>query len=89
MMALHGWEWALLAAVVLAIIEVLTGAYVALSLAFGCLAVAAAEYVANEPALLRDAAVFALTAGLAVFVLRQAFARPGDSKAAQGDVNDY
>ena len=89
MTGLYGWEWALLAAVVLTIIEVLTGAYVALSLALGCLAVAVAEFAASGPAFLRDAAVFALIAGLAVFVVRQVFARPGDSKTAQGDVNDY
>ena len=89
MTGMHGAEWALLAAVVLAIVEVATGAYVALSLALGCLAVAAAEYAAGGPVLLRDAAAFALTAGLAAFVLRRVFARPGDSPAAQGDVDEY
>jgi membrane protein implicated in regulation of membrane protease activity len=86
---LRPWEWALLAAVVLAAIEVLSGAFVALSLAIGCLAVAAAEWLWGGAGIEIDAVAFAAASGLAVLLLRRLFARPGDSRHAQGDVNEY
>ena len=89
MIALHAYQWMLLAACVLAVFEVLTGTYVALSLAVACMAVAALEYVTGAAAFARDGLLFAACAGSAIVVIRLLFSRPGDSKRAQGDVNEY
>jgi membrane protein implicated in regulation of membrane protease activity len=89
MISLAPFEWALLAALILAGLEVLTGTYVALGLALGCLAVAMVDVVTGGAGLYRDVILFVITAFLAVIALRRAFARPGDSKPAKGDVNEY
>ena len=53
------------------------------------LAVAAAEAVTGAPVPIRDALIFAAVSVLAILVLRFAFKGGGDTKRAQGDVNEY
>jgi len=89
MITLRPFELALAAAVILAVLEVLTGTFIFLGFCVGTLAVAVTEFVSSEFSLNRDALVFAAFAMLAIVALRFAFGRRGDTNRVKGDVNDY
>ncbi len=89
MIGMTPFELALAAAVILAVLELLTGTFVLLGFCLGCLADAGVEALSAGFSFSRDALLFAVVAGLAITALRYAFARPGDSVRAKGDVNRY
>jgi membrane protein implicated in regulation of membrane protease activity len=88
-MTLHPFEVSLAATILLLILEVVAGSFVFLSLATACLAVAIAQAITGHLSLLRDTLLFAAVALLVLVVLRHFFSRPGDTKRANGDVNEY
>lgn len=89
MNTLHPFELALLAAVVLLILEVFTGTFVFLSFCLGSLSVAGAEFMTGTFALGRDSLLFGTISALAIIALRKLFGRSGDAKRPNGDINDY
>ncbi len=89
MIAFQPYEVALGAAVLLAMLEVLTGTFVLLGFCIGCLAVAGMEALSGGFSIGRDTLVFAVVALMAVVILRKMFGRPGDTTIANKDVNDY
>jgi hypothetical protein len=50
---------------------------------------AIAQAITGHLSLLRDTLLFAAVALLVLVVLRHFFSRPGDTKRANGDVNEY
>jgi membrane protein implicated in regulation of membrane protease activity len=89
MTGLAPFEYTLIAAVILAALEVVTGTFIVLGFAVGCCAVALAEFLGGGFNVYRDVMVFAAIASLAIVALRLTFARPGDTARVKGDVNDY
>ena len=88
-MGVSAFEVALGLGVLLAGLEVIAGSFVFLSFSLGCFVVAGVEFVSGQFVLGRDVAVFAVIGVLAVVGLRMGFYRAGDSRRAEGDVNDY
>jgi len=90
-MSMAVWQWTLIAALVLAMLELTTGAFVFLGLALGAAAVAALQWLTDGSNLTRDLLLFALVSLVAVAVLRRLFRQPRDTVAStpSEDVNRY
>ena len=89
MITFRPFELSLAAALILIILEVVSGAFIFLSFCLGFIAVAAVEALTDKFVLGRDLLLFTAVAILTVVILRVVFRRRGDTKRAQGDVNDY
>jgi membrane protein implicated in regulation of membrane protease activity len=89
MIAMQPFELALLAAVILLVLEVFTGTFVFLSFCVGSVAVAAASACTGHFSIGRDALLFATVSTLTIVAMRLVFGRKGDTKRSEQDVNDY
>lgn len=83
------YQIALVVAFVLAVAELLTGAFVLLGLSVGALAVAATQWWSGTFVLNRDLLVFALCSLSAFVIFRKVFRKPEDQQASTEDVNRY
>jgi membrane protein implicated in regulation of membrane protease activity len=79
----------LILAFVLALIEVLTGAFFFLGMAMGALLVAALQWVTGEWVLNRDLLLFAVSSVAAFAAFRKLFKKPADQTSEISDVNRY
>ncbi len=83
------YQIALVVAFVLALAELLTGAFVLLGLSFGALVVAAIQWWSGSAVLNRDLLIFALCSLVAFVLFRKIFRKPEDQQASSDDVNRY
>lgn len=86
---IHPFEVTLALGVVLLCLEMLTAAYVSLSLGIGMLSVSLAEAITGRFAFDRDLLVFGGATLLAFAALRLVFGRKGDVRIADGDINRF
>ncbi len=79
----------LILAFVLALVEVMTGAFLFLGMAVGALLVAAVQWATGEWVLNRDLLVFAVASVAAFATFRKVFKKPADQSEETNDVNQY
>lgn len=83
------FEIALALAIILLIIELLTGTFVIVCFSPALLIVAGVEYVFHGFSFWRDFFVFAVIVVMSSLVVRLLFKTKSDSKNAETDINDY
>lgn len=86
---MDAYQITFLVALALAMVELVTGAFLFLGMALGAAAVACVQWTAAGFALNRDLLIFAVVSVLAFLVLRKLFARPADQEESPDDVNRY
>ena len=79
----------LIAAFVLALLELLTGAFFFLGMAVGALVVCGVQWMAGDWSFNRDLLIFAVSATVAFAGFRRFFHRARDQQLAHDDVNQY
>jgi membrane protein implicated in regulation of membrane protease activity len=86
---MDAYQITFLVALALAMVELVTGAFLFLGMALGAAAVACVQWATAGFALNRDLLIFAIVSVLAFLVLRKLFARPADQEESPDDVNRY
>ncbi len=86
---MDAYQITFIVAFVLAMAELLTGAFIFLGLAVGALVVALLQWTAGSYSVNRDLLVFVVVSTAAFVVLRKVFARKADQQEAKDDVNRY
>jgi membrane protein implicated in regulation of membrane protease activity len=79
----------LIAGAVLIGLEMLTGAFVALSFGLGCFGVALVEFLSGEASMIRDLLVFGVLTIVSIVALRWMFGRKNGQHVAKADINRY
>jgi len=79
----------LIAAFALALLEVITGAFLFLGMSVGALLVAGLQWLSGNWQLNRDLLVFAVASAVAFAVFRKLFKKPTDQSTLSDDINQY
>ena len=82
-------QFTLILAFALALVEVMTGAFLFLGMAVGAVLVAGVQWATGEWVLNRDLLVFALTSVAAFATFRKMFKKPADQTSETNDINQY
>ena len=86
---MEAYQITFIVAIVLGMLELVTGAFLFLGMALGAVAVTLMQWATSDFALNRDLLVFAGVSIVAFLALRKLFARPADQVTAKDDVNHY
>jgi membrane protein implicated in regulation of membrane protease activity len=86
---LEPYQFSLVVAFLLALVEVLTGAFFFLGMSVGALLVALLQWLTGEWSFNRDLLLFAVTSVFAFTAFRQFFKKPRDQSSEVDDVNQY
>lgn len=89
MMDIELYHWTLAVAILLVVLEMLTGTFLLLGCAIGVIALVFFHYDSNEIHWARDLSVFSIVSALAFVGLRKSFLKPNDSSSTEADINKY
>ncbi len=84
------YQISITAAIVLVILEMLTGTFILLGFGFGALFVGIVQFVFNGLSINRDLLVFAIVSLISIYLLRRFFKSISDQKKLiEDDINQY
>ena len=86
---LEPYQLSLVAAFLLVLVEVITGAFFFLGMGVGALLVALLQWLTGEWSFNRDLLLFAVASVLAFTAFRKFFKKPRDQSSEANDVNQY
>ncbi|MFZ9893803.1 MAG: NfeD family protein [Burkholderiaceae bacterium] len=89
MTAIELYQWTLAVAILLVVLEMLTGTFLLLGCAIGLIPVVLFHYGSSEIHWARDLSVFSIVSAVAFVGLRKFFLKPNDNSSTEADINKY